>query len=174
MTGGKTIGEIRRNNLIRLIDEAGGRPALCRRTEVSDAYISLVINRRPSSRGKPRQLGDKVARKIEVAMGKPAGWMDASHSLGKPLDPAMKEFRYFGTEMSPEVIQGDVIMVNTDIPISDSGIKIAAFEATDGSLVIGRYDAGRQTLHFPGGGSRRLSHEEATYLGCVVSVRRTY
>lgn len=80
----KTISEIRRNNLLLAISIAGGATALSKLSSVSAAYISQVKNKQPeSTTGKPKGMGDSVARKIEKAINKPCGWMDQDHDQEK-------------------------------------------------------------------------------------------
>ena len=55
--------------------------------EVNAAYLSQVKSGSPESKtGKPKTMGDDVARKIEDAIGEPEGWMDVSHEM--PTDAA--------------------------------------------------------------------------------------
>ncbi len=65
------IRGIRRNNLARLIAEAGGQKALADRSGVSAAYLSQVLSARV-----PRNVGHNLARRLERGMAKPYGWMD--------------------------------------------------------------------------------------------------
>ena len=70
------IDRIRLGNLARLIAEAGNASALARRAGISGAYLSHVRKGTPYPSGNPRRLGDRLAAKLERAMGKPPGWMD--------------------------------------------------------------------------------------------------
>lgn len=78
----KTIAEIRRNNLKLAVDVFGGDvDKLCEVANVSYAYLSQIKTMQPDTKtGRPRSMGDAVARKIEVAIKKPVGWMDKDHS----------------------------------------------------------------------------------------------
>ena len=74
----KTIDEIRRDNLLLAIEIAGSSVKLSELAGISSAYISQIKSRTPESKtGKPKAMGDAVARKIENGIGKPPGWMDA-------------------------------------------------------------------------------------------------
>lgn len=74
----KTVADIRRDNLLVAIKRAGTAANLAAAAQVSTAYLSQVKSRQPeSSSGKPRNMGDDVARRIEKALGEPVGWMDA-------------------------------------------------------------------------------------------------
>lgn len=78
----KTVDEIRRDNLLLLIQEAGSAARLAVLTEVPAPVISQVKNAAKHSAGrkKPRVMGPDVARRLETKMGKPKGWMDVDHS----------------------------------------------------------------------------------------------
>lgn len=76
----KTIDEIRRINLLGAISIAGSATALSDKAGISAAYLSQIKNKTPESKtGKPKGMGDEVARKIEAALGKLPGWMDMNH-----------------------------------------------------------------------------------------------
>lgn len=76
-----TVDQIRRANLLLLIDEAGSQAKLHRVTGVPAAYISQTSRGVEHSTGKKsRSIGCAVARRLEDKMGKPRGWMDTDHS----------------------------------------------------------------------------------------------
>ena len=70
------ISEIRRANLLGLIREAGSRQRFIELTGKSDAQISQLL----SSGKNSRNIGGRLARDFEQAMGKERGWMDR-HSV---------------------------------------------------------------------------------------------
>lgn len=74
----KTIGEIRRDNLEILLLQFGSLANLNEKLELArtDSTLSQIRNRSTSSRGKPRAMGDDLARKIEAALDLDPGWMD--------------------------------------------------------------------------------------------------
>lgn len=77
----KTIDEIRLDNLLLAIGRAGTATALAEKSGLSAAYISQIKNRQPDSKtGKPKNMGDDAARKIETGIGEMRGWMDVDHS----------------------------------------------------------------------------------------------
>jgi hypothetical protein len=77
----KPVDEIRRANLLLLIEEAGTASRLGVLTDTPPSYISQVSRGVQNSKGKgARVMGTDVARRIEAKMGKPRGWMDADHS----------------------------------------------------------------------------------------------
>ena len=70
------IDRIRLKNLGRLIAEAGSLSALAGRAAVSPANLSHVRAGTPYASGTARRMGDRLAAKLERAMGKPPGWMN--------------------------------------------------------------------------------------------------
>jgi phage repressor protein C with HTH and peptisase S24 domain len=71
--------QIRLGNLLLLIAEAGSIAKVASRSDTSAAYLSQIINKAPSSTGNARGIGDKLARKLELGMKKPVGWIDVYH-----------------------------------------------------------------------------------------------
>lgn len=82
----ETISDVRHRNLLALIAEAGTAAKLARATGVPAAYISQVKKRALTPSGKPRAIGDDVARQLEDGMGKPVGWLDQAE-----LSPAERD-----------------------------------------------------------------------------------
>lgn len=77
----KPVEDIRRANLLLLIQEAGNAARLAALTDTPAPYISQVSRGVSNSKGKgPRVMGNDVARRMEAKMGKPRGWMDQDHS----------------------------------------------------------------------------------------------
>lgn len=77
ITGVKTTEEIRHARLLQLIAEHRTIQALANALGKSHAQISQLRNQVVhSATGKPRVIGDKMAREIEEKLGKPRGWMD--------------------------------------------------------------------------------------------------
>ena len=79
----KTVDEIRRANLQRLVDESGGISALNTRLgrNARDSTFNQILNRSINSKGgKPKTMGPRMARSIESVLSLPKGWMDADHS----------------------------------------------------------------------------------------------
>lgn len=73
----KTIHEIRHQRLLELIEEAGSVSAFAKRTGRSISQVSQLKSRtRHSSSGRPRVVGEVLARELEAIFGKPLGWMD--------------------------------------------------------------------------------------------------
>lgn len=65
--------------MLYLVFEAKSAAALSRASGVNSAYISQIKKRTPSGTGKPREVGDSMARRLEHGAGKPKFWMDAPH-----------------------------------------------------------------------------------------------
>lgn len=89
----KTAGEIRRENLELLVRELGTLDSLAAKAGSTPIYLSQVRNRaRDRKTGRTRELGNAMARRLEAATGKPAGWMDREHgetSAGNPAADAL-------------------------------------------------------------------------------------
>lgn len=93
-TGGvKTIAEIRRDNLMRLI-QSHGHGSVANLNAIiglarTDATLTQIKNQSANSgTGKPRGMGDPLARRIERALDLPTGYMDNVNTFA---DPAMEE-----------------------------------------------------------------------------------
>lgn len=74
----RTIDQIRHERFMELMSEVKGSVKdMAARIGVSSAQISQIKNRSIHSiSGKPRVIGDDLARKLETAFKKPEGWMD--------------------------------------------------------------------------------------------------
>lgn len=91
-----TAAEIRLANLDRLVAEAGSLTAVAERADTNLVYLSQLRHRTPDHRtGKPREMGARMARRLERAFHKPEGWMDAPASL------AMEPKRAYSAAPSP-------------------------------------------------------------------------
>ncbi len=78
----KKSSDIRHANLLLAIRRIGSARKLADLAEVNAAYLSQVKSGSPESKtGKPKTMGDDVARKIEDALGEPEGWMDVEHEV---------------------------------------------------------------------------------------------
>lgn len=82
------IDVTRRENLGRLIKEAGSQAALSDVIGKAPAQISQWLNASLNSKtGKPRVMSNAIAREIETKTNKPEGWMDqpaSSNQLSTP------------------------------------------------------------------------------------------
>lgn len=76
----KTSAEIRLDNLREVIKQAGSLQAVADKLEKSHAQISQINTQaKHSTSGKPRTMGDEMARLIEDRFGLEIGWMDNVH-----------------------------------------------------------------------------------------------
>lgn len=77
----KTCEEIQYENLLALIEEAGGESALAKRYKSTPAYIKQLARRYKDSKSDtPKGFGPVTARKLEACMEKERGWMDHEHA----------------------------------------------------------------------------------------------
>lgn len=86
----QTIDETRRQRLEMLIKQYGSIAELNIRIGMArtDATLSQVRNQAAHSKsGKPRVMGDPVARKIEKELKLPPGWMDTPPGYADLSDP---------------------------------------------------------------------------------------
>lgn len=73
----QTVAEIRLVNLALLSKEFGTQDKVAELGHTSPVYLSQIANHAVDSKtGKPREMGDALARKLEIGCGKPRGWMD--------------------------------------------------------------------------------------------------
>jgi hypothetical protein len=81
-TGIKSIDDIRRDNLRFLVETrfAGNQSALARALNVQSNWISRLLG--------DKRIGDRAARRIEQACGKPRNWLDVWHGLETLREPA--------------------------------------------------------------------------------------
>lgn len=76
----KTSSEIRHANLLALIKKAGSIQAVAEKLGKDHAQISqLKTQAKHSKTGKPRLIGDDIARLIEERFNLEIGWMDNPH-----------------------------------------------------------------------------------------------
>ena len=79
--GVPTVEEIRRANIALLISEFGSLTALAQAIPTSESQLSQWLHGSPDSKtGLPRGMRRDSCRRIELAAGKPAGWLDSQHS----------------------------------------------------------------------------------------------
>ena len=75
------IENIRRNNMLTLLNECGGLARLARRIERSPSQVSqLVYGLKSSKTGRPRGMRSETARRIEKMTGKSFGWLDLANT----------------------------------------------------------------------------------------------
>ncbi|RYH41903.1 MAG: hypothetical protein EON54_17935 [Alcaligenaceae bacterium] len=85
----KTSSEIRHANLLKIIESVGSLQLVADKLEKSHAQISqLKTQAKHSTSGKPRVIGDDIARLIEEKFDLEIGWMDNIHGDAKDAPPA--------------------------------------------------------------------------------------
>lgn len=108
-----TISETRRDNLLILLErfrsiaEFNATMGRDRRSPV----FALIKSQKGGANGRPRIMGDKLAREIEARLALPEGWMDESHSDSATPDVAID---YLPTETA------DFVAVPTLSLVGDS------------------------------------------------------
>ncbi|HAV4999683.1 TPA: XRE family transcriptional regulator [Acinetobacter baumannii] len=82
------ISDIRRNNLLQLIEQKanGSQKDFANHVGTAAAYLSQIINGTIGNNGKPAAVGNPLARKIEKAYGLPDGYMDRENSKIERFD----------------------------------------------------------------------------------------
>ncbi len=85
-----TSKELRLANLRLLVKEFKTADAVAQRAETAPMYLSQILNGVPSSTGKPRGVGDALARRLERGCEKEVGWLDKNHDVvtGVPVATA--------------------------------------------------------------------------------------
>jgi SOS-response transcriptional repressor LexA len=133
------VHKIREINLRVLIKDSGESvDGFCKLTNTSPSYISQVFSTKSE-----KKIGDRFARKIEIACKKPTGWMDKTDFDGddamfiespadrwaipqawiksQQLNPDSLEMITIKSDsMSPELNDGDsVVLDKSDVVIED-------------------------------------------------------
>lgn len=98
--------EIRRANLAALIESHGSIRALADKVGTAPNYLSEIKNRE-------RDMGDRLARKIEGALELPTGWMDTSHVAEQ--EASNESERYFEAETSEVWAEKLLLSENGDV-----------------------------------------------------------
>lgn len=73
------IYEIRKQNLILLMSGFESQKDFAAVVETAPAYLSQITSDKPQSSGKPANVGNPLARKIESKLKLEHGWMDTLH-----------------------------------------------------------------------------------------------
>lgn len=76
------VNALRVKNLKALVETWGGLTELARRLQLSGpSYLSQML-------GGHRAIGEKAARKMEMQLDLPAGWLDTAHDAPREVDTA--------------------------------------------------------------------------------------
>lgn len=82
------LDQVRLDNLQLLVRVAGTLEAVADKTGTTSVYLSQLRNRTPDHEtGRPREMGTRMARRLEAAFEKPKGWMDEEHFPAAPAAP---------------------------------------------------------------------------------------
>lgn len=120
------IARIRLENLERLIAENGGSlRALADAASTSYDNLWQIRNRSPLPSGAPRNVGNRLARKLEEKLGKPVGWMDWDNSAPKVSDAARFIAEQFDqiTDPAKKKQLRDIIAATTGWAIPDGEVE---------------------------------------------------
>lgn len=124
----KTIGQIRRENLLLLLEKHGSMANLNEKIGLlrTDATLSQIKNQsRESKTGKPKMMGVTQARRIEQSLDLPTGWMDNDQ-----LPPSYRQQRIAHVAMAMERMTD--YQVDQTVQIVDTLAQPAKAEGTTG------------------------------------------
>ncbi len=138
------IFDIRRSNLLKLL-EGKNRQVCVERWDTSSSTISQILSEKT-----PKNLGEKLARKIETAEGLPKGFMDVIHGENVKNDHAEVigsiEPWDDNTPLDPEEIELPLIK---DIELSAGAGRIASAEIrTNAKIRFSKADLIKQGVNF--------------------------
>jgi hypothetical protein len=80
---------IRKLNLRQLVAEAGSIDRLAEAAKTSRKTLDQILAGTELPSGAPRGIGHALARRLEAAANKPAGWLDVMHD--EQMHPAVTE-----------------------------------------------------------------------------------
>ena len=94
------MAEIRQINLKKLEVKYGSQVALAEILDTSTARVNHLLTGQ-------RNIGEKTARKFEVLLGQPSGWMDTldSINLQQQPSPLLDKFNQLCPEQQKEVTE---------------------------------------------------------------------
>lgn len=114
------IKEIRRNNLNKLIEKYGSQRHLSEKIDIDSSYLSQIKN--PDN---PKNIGEKMARKIEVALRLPVGYMDLE-SIG--ADPTLSIIQL---EAKKQYKMGAFDIWDSGTPLRDDEVALPFFREVE-------------------------------------------
>jgi len=105
----RDIDEIRRENLRQIENELGGATEAAKIVGMSPAqFINLRTGAKDSKTGKPRGMRKETARRIEIALQKPLGWLDTPQAEKSALLDESARFLIGAYRMAEPRIQAAV------------------------------------------------------------------
>ena len=95
----KEVTEIRKINLKKLEAKYGSQVALAEILDTSTARVNHLLTGQ-------RNIGEKTARKFEILLGKPSGWMDTLDSIAQlPSSNILDKFNQLCPDQQREVTE---------------------------------------------------------------------
>lgn len=121
------VEEVRRLHLLELITRYGSQRRLADAAKVSPAQISQWVNRSPDAKtGKPRVMGSRAARDMELEIGLPKGSLD---DAGTSSPPASQEMR-------PPTDSFRTAVEITDRVLSNARVAVTAQARSDITMAV--------------------------------------
>lgn len=148
-----SIKEIRRNNLQRLIERYDSMKNLNESLGRRDNVLTQIMNQSVNSvTGKPKQMGDKLARDLEEKLNLGFGWMDQDHSNEPSEDKNIITLDKLNIEACCDPSGGPVctdVAVVERIQVSLDWFKqnISRFRTVGHQLVTARGDSMEPTIN---------------------------
>lgn len=117
------VKEVRRENLAALVAKAGSQSQLADIVGTNRLYLSQIL-----SSVTARDLGDRLARRIETAMGLPDGWMDSTHA--NAIEDSEQR------RLLPELSDGQVIRLSAGDDVPPGGMLYPTGSVGPRSFVV--------------------------------------
>lgn len=120
-----TIDETRRANLALLREEAGGVKKLADLIGISEAQMSQWLRGSADSKsGKPRGMRQESARRIELAMKRPEGWLDVPQNpTSRGKFQVAHDVSYTGLD-APPITAWEVVVSMEKLPVIPSDLMV--------------------------------------------------
>lgn len=129
MTYMATSKELRIENLRALVAEFKTADAVAQRAATAPMYLSQILNGAKSATGRPRGVGDALARRLEQGCGKEIGWMDKQHG-GESL-VELKRSRVVALHPDDEQSDEFVFVPESRIEFAGGNGRVAMFELVE-------------------------------------------
>jgi transcriptional regulator with XRE-family HTH domain len=127
-----SIQDIRRANLRLMVRKTGSQTELAKLVGTNRLYLSQILSATTA-----RNLGDKLARKIEKSMTLSEGWMDRDNTAG----PIAHE----SNRLLPELTEKQVLKWDESMPMERGGIVVARSKVGDHAFAyrVGKQEVGQ-------------------------------
>jgi hypothetical protein len=134
----KTVDDVRRENLSRIVLTAGGVGKVAEQISRSASQVSQWLNGSlNSATGKPRGMSGASCRQIELAYNKQVGWMDVDHGANPAENAPGMEIDLFNNPEYPAIRR-----VSLRLSAGMTGF-VVEHEEDDGEMIVfkrGWYD----------------------------------